>query len=154
MCIWTTILMSWYRNSHTETCVSEQRHCALKRCIYAVVLAPASLSSASYLFKSYLSETNCAGGSHSNAGILWFCRNWKSWKLYSRSTCCCWLLQQKHTSISADVRQSLPDQGHRKPDYLQKANSCYDMFKSDLLYDITDWSDQNDAALVLGTFLD
>ncbi|KAG1530838.1 hypothetical protein G6F51_013711 [Rhizopus arrhizus] len=57
-------------NSHTETCVSDQQHCAWKRRIYAVVLASAALSSASYLFKSYLSETNCADGSHSNAGIL------------------------------------------------------------------------------------
>ncbi|RCH85860.1 hypothetical protein CU098_006010 [Rhizopus stolonifer] len=35
-----------------------------------------------------------------------------------------------------------------KPEYLQKANSYCDMFKSDLFYDITDWSDQNSAALV------
>ncbi|CAO3640679.1 unnamed protein product [Mucor fragilis] len=121
----------------------------------AAALTSAALSSASYLFKNYLNDTAYADELLSHAvSLMDFAETAKPWKPYSQSVPAAVDYYNTNRYQSQLLFGSLwLNKATGNNTYLEKANAYYDMFRSELFYGITDWSDQTGAALVLGATL-
>ncbi|GAN02094.1 glycoside hydrolase family 9 protein [Mucor ambiguus] len=121
----------------------------------AAALTSAALSSASYLFKNYLNDTTYADELLAHAvSLMDFAETAKPWKPYSQSVPAAVDYYNTNKYQSQLLFGSLwLNKATGNNTYLEKANAYHDMFRNELFYGITDWSDQTGAALVLGASL-
>jgi endoglucanase len=122
----------------------------------AAALTSAALSSASYLFRNQFNDTEYADLLLSHAvSLMEFAETAKPWTPYSQSVPAAVDYYNTNRYQSQLIYGSLwLNKATGNDTYLEKANSYYDLFRSELFYGITDWSDQTGAALVLGVELD
>lgn len=121
----------------------------------AAALTSAALSSASYLFKNYFNDSVYADELLSHAvSLMNFAETARPWKPYSQSVPAAVDYYNTNRYQSQLLFGSLwLNKATGNSTYLEQANAYYDMFRSELFYGITDWSDQTGAALVLGASL-
>jgi endoglucanase len=122
----------------------------------AAALTSAALSSASYLFRNQFNDTEYADLLLFHAiSLMEFAETAKPWTPYSQSVSASVDYYNTNRYQSQLIYGCLwLNKATGNSTYLEKANSYYDIFRSEMFYGITDWSDQTGAAFILGVELD